>query len=457
MRIEASSFRDNSGFIFYEKGEIFRAISSFYKDNYEHLIKSGLYNHLTEKNLLIPHTDAVPGSSNPDTFKIIKPEEINFVSYPYEWSFSQLKDAALTTLHIHKIALKHGMVLKDSSAYNIQFYKGKAILIDTLSFEIYKENEPWVAYSQFCKNFLAPLALAAFCDQKLTQLLKNFIDGIPLDTAKYILRKKAFVRPGIFIHIFLHSYFQNKYSNESKNVSVNKKWMNKNSQLSLIESLGSIVKGLNLKSEKTNWSSYYSDQHHSKNYLDEKKKLVAEYLDKAKPGNIWDIGANDGEFSKIAAEKSNLVIAFDSDHNCIDNFYKYVKDKNAENILPLIMDFTNPSSSIGWANSERKSLTERANADLVMALAIIHHLCISNNVPIGYVSEFFSRLCNWLIIEFVPKSDPLVKKLLLNRKDIFINYTTEAFEREFQKYFTVVECRKIPGSERIIYLMKKLI
>jgi 2-polyprenyl-3-methyl-5-hydroxy-6-metoxy-1,4-benzoquinol methylase len=463
MTIETSSFRDNSGFVFYENGEIFRAVSYTYKENYEHLINGGLYDSLVKESLLIPHIEEKQNNKYTDgIFKIIKPQKIDFISYPYEWCFSQLKDSALTTLNIQKTALKYGMTLKDCSAYNIQFFHGKPVLIDTLSFEIFKENEPWVAYNQFCKNFLAPLALAALCDVRLIQMLKDYIDGIPLDAAKSILRKKAFLYPGIFIHIYLHSYFQNKYSDKEGKVSVNKKWVNKNSHLRLVENLQKITGNLRLKGNKTNmlggkadWSSYYSAEHHTQKYLDEKKEIVKNLLNRVNPNTVWDIGANEGEFSKIAAEQSNAVIAFDSDHNCIENCYNYVRKNKVQNLVPLIMDFTNPSPSIGWANSERKSLLERAEVDLVLVLAIIHHLCISNNVPLGLAAEFFSKISKWLIIEFVPKDDPMVKKLLLHREDIFDNYSIESFEKEFGKFFVFVERKKVPDSKRVIYLMKR--
>jgi len=454
MIIEGSSFRDNSGFVFYENGEIFRAINYSYKENYEHLMGSGMYDYLVKENLLISHTE-VEQKLTADIFKIIKPQKIDFISYPYEWCFSELKDAALTTLTIQKTALEYGMTLKDSSAYNIQFHEGKAILIDTLSFEIYKENEPWVAYNQFCKNFLAPLALASLCDVRLNLMLRDFIDGIPLDAAKNILRKRVFLKPGIFIHIFLHSYFQNKYSDKEKPVSVNTKWMNKNSQIRLIENLEKIIQSLIIKRKKTNWSDYYSNQFHSKSYLDNKKEIVRNYLENVKVKRVWDIGANDGEFSKIAAANSGTVIAFDSDYDCIEKCYDYIKKNKVQNLIPLVVDLVNPSPSIGWANSERKSLIERANADLVLALALIHHLCISNNVPLGFTAEFFSKICMWLIIEFVPKSDPMVKKLLLHRKDIFDDYCVESFEKEFLKYFSLFDQKNVSGSNRVIYLMKK--
>lgn len=455
MMIEKSSFRDNSGFVFYEQGEVFRAISLSYSENYQHLIKSGLYDYLVKEYLLIPHTEEeLSDKSYSGICKIIKPHKIDFISYPYEWCFSQLKDAALTTLRIQKVAMKYGMTLKDSSPYNIQFYRGKPILIDTLSFEIYKGNEPWIPYNQFCKNFLAPLALAKYCDVRLILMLNNFIDGIPLDLAGKILKKNVFFSLGIFIHIFLHSKFQKKYSSKNESIKNDKKLMNKNSLLRLIENLESTVNRLRLKKDKTHWSNYYFDQHHSELYFVKKKEIVKNYIENVNPKSVWDLGANDGEFCKIASSVSDVVVAFDSDYECIENFYQHVKKNNIQNILPLVVDLANPTSSIGWANSERKSFTERSNADLVLALALVHHLSISNNVPLALVAEFFSNICSRLIIEFIPKNDPMVKKLLLNRKDIFENYSLDNFVKEFSNYFLIIDHKKVADTDRIIYLME---
>jgi len=464
MKVEKSSFRDNNGFVFYDQGEIFRAITYSYKDNYDHLIKSGLYNYLVEKKQLIPHSverlqtlreEMSSDKIDPNIYKVIQPDKIDFISYPYEWCFSQLKDAALTTLNIQKAALKYRMTLKDSSAYNIQFYRGRPVLIDTLSFEIYNEGEPWHAYNQFCKYFLAPLTLAAFYDVRLNLFLKNFIDGVPLDLAKKILGKKAFLNPGLFLHIYLHGKFQARYSDRNKHLSVKKKWMSKEALFRLTGNLETTINKLKIKKGKTAWSDYYSDEYHTETYLKEKKEIVKIYIEKVNPNRVLDLGANDGEFSKIAAALSKVVLAFDSDSYCIEECYNYTKQNNIQNLLPLVADLTNPSPSIGWANSERLSLLERSNSELVLALAIIHHLCISNNVPFELLVDFLIKISEWLIIEFIPKSDPMVKKLLLHRKDIFENYNVENFEKEFMRYFSIIEYKKISDTERTIYLMKK--
>ena len=208
-----SSFRDPSGFLFYKNNLIYRQVNISYKENYDHLMESGLYKILINKKLLIPHREVDASSlSDRKSYKTIKPELIPFISYPYEWSFSQLKNAALTAIKIQKYSLDFGMSLKDCSAYNIQFFNGKPIFIDTLSFEKFKPNKPWIAYRQFCQHFLAPLALMSCKDIRLNQLFKIYIDGIPLDLASSLLPIKTYFKFFLLTHIHLHAKSQKHFS-----------------------------------------------------------------------------------------------------------------------------------------------------------------------------------------------------------------------------------------------------
>ncbi len=422
----AGSFRDPCGFLFLRNDILYRQVNNLYKDNYDYLIKSGLYKALVDTNLLIPHDEVdIDYAISNKVYKIIKPEKIPFISYPYEWSFSQLKDAALTTLQIQKIALSFGMSLKDSSAYNIQFLKGKPVFIDTLSFEKYKEGEPWVAYKQFCQHFLAPLALMSLKDIRLNQLIKNFIDGIPLDLASKLLPTKTRFSFSILTHIHLHAKTQKHYSN--KQISKTKQKISKNSFLGIIDSLESAIKKLSWQPFGTEWANYYEDTNYTINALNNKKKLVSDFLDEISPKNIWDLGANDGLFSKIASEKEIQTISFDIDPAAVEKNYLNCIKNNDIYILPLLLDLSNPTPGIGWENKERMSLQERGPVDAVLALALIHHLAISNNLPLNKIAKFFNNTCNSLIIEFVPKHDSQVQRLLSTREDIFPNYTKKEF------------------------------
>ncbi|MCK4360797.1 MAG: class I SAM-dependent methyltransferase [Bacteroidales bacterium] len=449
----AGSFRDPSGFLFKENGKIYRRINKVYADDYEQLMFSGLYNKLVENHLLIPHIETEFKSADNDLlYKIIQPELVQFISYPYEWSFSQLKDAALTTLNIQKIAMEHGMSLKDSTAYNIQFWNGKPVLIDTLSFEKYKEGEPWVAYKQFCQHFLLPLVLMSYTDIRLSQLFRIYIDGIPLDLGAKLLPRKTRFKFSIFAHIHLHAKSQKKY--EDKAIE-KKSRISKFKLLALIDSLETTVKNLKWNPKGTEWADYYDITNYSSDAFKCKKNYIEEFLKSINPASVWDLGANTGIFSRIASEKNIPTISFDVDPAAVEKNYQICKEKNETNILPLVLDLTNPSGGIGWANQERMSFIERGPVDTVFALALIHHLAISNNLPLINIAEFFSSICKFLIIEFVPKSDSQVKKLLLTREDIFDKYDKENFEKDFDNYFNIRKYLKIEGSERYLYLMEK--
>lgn len=449
----SASFRDPSGFLFTRDGILYRQVNQKYEQEYVRFMESGLYEKLVKAGLLIPHKEVDQAAADPDRcFKIIQPERVPFISYPYEWSFGQLKDAALATLSIQRRAMKTGLSLKDASAYNIQFVRGKATLIDTLSFETYKEGQPWVAYRQFCQHFLAPLALMALTDVRLSQFLRVYIDGIPLDLTSELLPWKTRFNFGLLTHIHLHASAQKKYAGEE--VKSRGGSMSKQALTGLIESLESTVKKLEWKPGGTEWGNYYDITNYSDAAFEHKKKLVAEWTKRLNPAQVWDLGANNGVFSRVASEAAPYVVSFDIDPTAVEQNHRQVKVEKNEKLLPLLLDLTNPSPALGWANRERDSFGLRGPADLALALAVIHHLAISNNVPLSQLADFFAETSRWLVIEFVPKSDSQVKKLLASREDIFPSYTREGFEAAFRMRFKIHEAVNVNESERVIYLME---
>lgn len=462
-KIVASSFRDPSGFVFFHNGDIYRQVNKPYKNTFDHFIKSGLYDHLVSSDLLVEHEEVDIEAPEPDfSYSIIKPALIPFISYPYEWCFSQLKDAALVTLKLQEEALDFGMVLKDASAFNIQFRGFRPVLIDTLSFDIYKEGSPWVAYQQFCQHFLAPLALMSYTDIRLNKLLRLHIDGIPLNLAKKLLPFRSLANISLLLHIHFHARSQAYYSDtsiKSGRTAAKKKTLARKVSLTqmrgLIESLRGAVHRLKWKPDGTEWGDYYEDTNYSIEAMDRKNKLVADFLEKSQAHSVWDLGANTGTFSRIASSRGMDTVSFDIDPAAVEKNYLSCKEQMTPNLLPLIMDLTNPSPSIGWQNNERLSFAERKRPDAILALALIHHLAISNNVPFDKIAIFFAALSKkYLIIEFVPKDDSQVQRLLLFREDIFTSYTKEEFENEFRKVFTIEDCKPIEKSERFLYLMK---
>ena len=454
-----SSFRDPAGFIFEHGGKVYRQINHAGAEDYEHFIKSGLYQKLVDKKLLISHSevaDTKKFGSHKKRYKVIKPELVPFISYPYEWTFHQLKDAALLTLEVQKIALEHGMILKDASAYNIQFIGRRPVFIDTLSFWRYREGDPWEGYKQFSEHFIAPLALCAYASPDILPSLRVFLDGIPLNLAAKLLPPKTRLKGGLLAHIYLHSSSQKRYDK----LDESKKAVNKTRKVStlalngLMGSLEKTIKRLKLSKRDTQWGEYYTFTNYSDNSFEDKKKVVKQLLQKVEPKTVWDLGANDGTFSNIAADLGAYTIAFDVDAKAVEQNYAH-KDARDSLLLPLVQDLSNPSPSLGWAHAERHSLEGRGPADVVMSLALIHHLAITNHSPFSQVAGFFARISKHLIIEFVPKGDSKVELLLSAfSRNKFEGYTEENFETAFAKHFKLIEKKPVKGSKRVIYLYK---
>ena len=450
---EFSSFRDPSGNIFFQNGTLFRRVNPSYFPQYEALKNSGLYDELIKFNALIPHKEIQKNENE----ILIQPEEIPYISYPYEWSFGMLKDAALLTLKIHRRAMKHDLILKDASAYNIQFRKGQAVLIDTLSFDFYEEGEAWGAYGQFCRHFLAPLLLMREKDIRLNRLLSLFIDGVPLDLAKELLGGKG----GFFArqHITWHSKSIEKHETDGRkklfNFGNKKIKISRSQHLALIESLIRGIEAMTLKNVITEWGDYYAHTNYTPEAGEDKKRIVKEFLNLIQPESTWDLGANDGTYSRLALDFNfSNVVAFDIDPVAVERNYQSVK-KTQESMLPLVLDLTNPSPGIGFANQERKTIDARKKTDCVMALAVIHHLAISNNLPLEMLAKWFATLSKNLIIEFVPKEDSQVQILLATRRDIFPDYNQECFEKIFSEYFTLKKKENVQGSKRVIYCFER--
>jgi ribosomal protein L11 methylase PrmA len=453
----ASSFRDPSGFMFSHEGRLLRQINLVYKENYDLLMRSGLYRKLVDSGDLVPHEEIDPLPGRPEAYKFIEPRRLPFISYPYEWCFSQLRDAALLTLRVQKEALNHDLSLKDASSFNIQFFEGQPIFIDTLSFEKYEEGKPWVAYKQFCEHFLAPLALIAYTDGRLSKLSQLDVDGIPLDLAAKLLPLKAKFNPGLLLHVFLHARDQQRFSGESL-PTANSLRFSRHAFLALIDSLESCVKNLEWKAGKTVWTDYYGEGNcvsYEDKALTAKKKLVADFLEKAGTSDLWDIGANAGLFSRVAAGKGIDVISMDYDRTVVEQNYLRIKKDKEKKILPLVIDLSNPTPGIGWHNRERDPILARPLPDTILALALIHHLAIGKNLPFAEIARLFSEIGQSLIIEFVPKEDRQTKLLLQSREDIFAGYNQPEFEAEFGKFFEIKEKLNIPESSRFLYLMTR--
>ncbi len=453
--IEPGSFRDPAGFVFSRDGVLYRQVNRSFEAGFSAFLSSGLYDELARDRLLVPHGQApLDLAAAPNAVAVLRPERIGFVSYPYEWSFGQLKDAALLTLEAQARALARGLTLRDASAYNVQFAAGRPILIDTLSFEPRQEGAPWAAYRQFCEHFLVPLLLMSRVDIGCGSLLRTHLEGVPLELGSRLLPRRSWLRPGTLLHVHLHALLQRRYADRRVSPAAKARAIGKDAAEGLTRSLRSTVQALDWSPTGTVWADYAAEHNYSEAAVASKRELVGGLLRAFGPGVVWDLGANTGDYSRVARESGASVIAFDIDPGAVERNYRAVRASGEPGILPLLLDLANPSPALGWAHRERRSLEERGPADALLALALIHHLAIGRNVPLDRIAEYFARLGRSLVVEFVPKSDSQVHRLLRNREDVFGDYHREGFEAGFGRYFHIESVHPVTGSERVIYSMR---
>jgi hypothetical protein len=456
---DLGSFRDPSGFVFSRDGVVYRQVNAVFGDGYRRLMKSGLYDELARDRLIVAHEEVplrLPDA--PPALAVLQPQRVPFISYPYEWCFSELKAAALLTLDLQRRALTRGMTLRDASAYNVQFLGAQPIFIDTLSFGDYVEGQPWSAYRQFCQHFLAPLALMAHAHSSLGDLARVHIDGIHLDLATSLLPLSSRFRPGLLMHLHLHNRSLRKVPNTTSPAPQVHGTMKRTALLGLIDGLERTVRGIVWRPAATIWSSYAAHMNYSDAAQQHKRRLVGEMISIAAASGplrmIWDLGANTGDYSRLAAATGAHVVSFDGDHTVVEQHFTQSRESSLS-ILPLIQDLTNPSPAAGWTNSERRSLLDRGPADLALALALVHHFAIGSNVPLESVAALFERICRRLIIEFVPRQDSQVQRMLTLRDHAFTGYTQSAFERAFGDRFRFVRLNAIEETARTLYLMER--
>jgi hypothetical protein len=456
--ISPSSFRDPAGYVFVDGGVVKRAVTVHGEPDYRRFIGSGLYQRLVKESLLVAHEEKDAAiRRSPEVATVLVPEQILTISYPYEWCFGQLRDAALLTLRLEKHALEHGMTLKDASAFNVQFRGSQPIFIDTLSFEA-DHGGPWLAYNQFCRHFLAPLALMSYLGPMFHQCWKPLVDGVPLDCTSALLPRRTYLRFGLLVHIHLHARSQQRYSQCAPPPRKTPKPIvsGVDRKQALVESLQATIQGLRVSGTPTEWSDYYRHtSHYSPESEARKKEIVSRMIERARPALVYDLGGNTGEYGRLATDAGAACVCFDVDPQCVQSNYERSKAAGDLHMLPLLMDLTNPTPPLGFHLRERLSLLDRGRADLLLALAVIHHLRITGNVPFLRIAAFLADLGERLIVEYVPKQDVMVRRLLQNRKDSFFDYEDDLFLRAFQEHFVMEESVPISASGRTIYLFRR--
>jgi hypothetical protein len=452
-----ASFRDPAGFVFEEEGIYKRAVTLRGRPDYDRLRTSGLYAALVERGLLVAHTEEPRRGRLPDgIYKVLAPEQIRHISYCYEWSFSELKDAARLTLEVQSLALQHGMTLKDASAYNVQFRGPAPIFIDTLSFEA-NQPRPWAAYGQFCGHFLAPLALMSYVSPDLGGLLRCSLEGVPLALASRLLPARTRLSPGLLLHLHWHARSIGKHS-QARGVSAAPPgdWRGRDPKPAILDSLGRAIAKLAPPGLPTEWLGYYDrSRHYSGRAESFKRRQVASVLAGLKPEFVYDLGGNTGEYSRLATAQGIEAVCYDLDPACVDRNYIRSRAAGDTHMLPLVMDLANPSPRLGFDLDERLGFFDRAQPPLVLALALLHHLRIAANLPLERIARFLGRLGERLLVEFVPLEDPMAQRLVGNRPDIFGDYTAANFRLEFERHFELEHWAPIPDTLRSLHLYRR--
>ncbi|MCP4689114.1 MAG: SAM-dependent methyltransferase, partial [Desulfobacterales bacterium] len=349
--------------------------------------------------------------------------------------------------------------LRDASAFNVQYDGERPRLIDTLSVGPRIADSPWVAYGQFCAHYLAPLTMAAYQDVRMLSLWRSHIDGFPLDLAVSALPFLKRFRPGYFMHLILHARFQasaDKLDGAGDGKPKKKPRVDDRGLIGLIRSLRKAIRKTRWERSSKIWEGYEEIRTYADDDVARKRERVENVVRRLNPGVVWDLGANTGEFSEIAAGQGAFTVAVDGDPACAENIYlRHCRGGGVKNILPLTMDLANPSPSLGWDGQERPSLKERGPADLVLALALIHHLVLTCCVPLSKIAEWFCSLTSGhLLVEYVPLTDPMAKKLLESREDAHLPYSREVFESDFSRFFDLEDQTPLANG-RILYLCKR--
>lgn len=453
-KIHEASFRDPSGYMFHDSDTLRRLINPIYFPQYQKLKSSGFFKTLIDQGLLISHEE----TSVSEEKIVITPEPIPFITNPYEWSFEQFKHAALLTLKIQKYALSKGFILKDASAYNVTFYRGKPIFLDTLSFDFYEEGSPWRAYKQFITHFFGPLVLAKYHGAEIFKMLQTHIDGIPVKLIASLLPGKSKLSSTLFTNIHLLAKMESKHSADYKAETKVAK-LSKKAQNNILDSLYDYIKNLRLN-ETTEWGDYYTKTNYEIAAFEAKKELIRSWTKTLNPQKMIDIGGNDGTFARTVLDKVPHVIVTDIDSAAVDHNYRQVQANKETNMLPFVCDVLQPAPGIGFNNTERASLIKRLKdyaPDVTMALALIHHITLSGNVPFEKSAAFFASFSKNLIIEFPTREDSWVTSLLVRKRE-FINhfdfYNEANFEAGFAEYFTLSKKEAVGGSKRILYMFE---
>ena len=457
-RFEAGSFRDPDTRVFHHEGAVFRCLSARALADWTQLAGTRFFDESTAQGRLIPtrqvaDREALPHLGDPAWAAVLRHDRLPAVSYPYEWSFGMLKDAALLQLDLTLAALDERMTLKDATPFNVQWIGARPTFIDIGSFTAYEAGAPWAGYRQFCETFLYPLFLQAYRNVPFHPWLRGRLDGMTAAECRSWLSARDYFRPGVLAHVALQARAQARYADADADVGAELRAAGFGAALirNNVARLRRTVERLRWTPSRSTWSDYQRVLTYDDADLERKGAFVRRVLGTRRWPLVWDIGCNTGVYSRMAAEHADYVLALDADHLVIDRLYEALKAEEAPAILPLLADVADPSPGLGWRGRERLPLADRAAPDLILCLALAHHIVIGRNVPLADFVDWLAEFEAEVVVEIVDRGDPMVERLLRNRRGQAIDYSGAAARGLLERYFDIVAQEQMESGPRTLY------
>lgn len=466
LKYESGSYRDRDGRVFIDDGGgICRALSARALVEWNVVRQTRFFNEASAAQRIVStetlrDPDSLPAEDSAGSWAgVLRHEVVPFISYPFEWSFGMLQDAAYLHLELLERALADDITLKDGTAYNVQWFGTRPVFIDVASFERHVPGQPWAGYRQFCQTFLFPLMLQAYKNIPFQPWLRGCLDGITPQECRNLMSFRDFFRPGVLSHVWLHAKLQASRTVETMDSSraLAASGFSKDLILANVSGLKRLIRGMRWKAPPSAWSAYAAANGYSTADRQTKENFVRRAVHSRRWCQVWDLGCNTGSYSRIAAENSDLVVAMDADYLSVERFYQSLKaapEPARAPILPLVNNLVDPSVGLGWRGAERKSLRDRGHPDLTLCLALIHHLVLGHGIPLRELLEWLAELRTGLIIEFVSKADPMVQRLLRGRRDNYADYEPDVFDRILKELFEVVDTVPLESGTRTLYFAK---
>lgn len=459
--VEPSSFRDPSGSVFYRDGRVLRRLDAKGAADWEALNATCFFGEMVADGRLIGTSEAsrdLGGDTEAGTggfAAVLEHDRIPFISYPYEWTFGMLRSAAILHLEVLLAALEEGMTTKDGYAYNIQFRGESPVFIDIGSFEPVGSGGPWVGYRQFCQTMLYPLMVESHLGIPFQRLLRGHLEGIDTADMRRLIGPAGVLRKGVLRHVVIHDLLSSKVENPSQDTRRQLADVGAGTDIAKAATtkLLDLVRSLSSPRSESAWADYRTTCSYSDEDTTAKTRFIDSVLNASHPSLVFDLGCNDGSFSKLAAAHAEQVVAVDFDPLVVDNFFRELRCSDApRNILPLVQDLTDPSPARGWRGRERSAFFDRVRPDLILALALVHHLSIGANVPLAEVVDFLASNGEELVVEFVEPHDPMAERLLGNKPaGTHDDYRTDVFEKILDERCRILSTTALPGGSRRLY------